>query len=110
MDDLLWKALDIMRERGLAKCMLEDAEGHVCMNGAINTVLTGSPTVWAFLSAEASTARTMLSEVAEELFPDRTSEIAGCPASFNNHPLTTQAEVEMVMEKAAIRQDEVLSS
>lgn len=45
--DVLYKAADVMRERGRCPNDLEDVRGRVCMLGAINVVVTGSAWVWA---------------------------------------------------------------
>lgn len=37
------KAADVLLERGLAKWTLEDANGAVCLSGALRCVATGSP-------------------------------------------------------------------
>lgn len=43
---LLRKAASIMKKRGHAKMVLEDSKGRVCLIGAINTALSGSPACW----------------------------------------------------------------
>ena len=59
----------------------------------------------------------MLDTVIKEQFPERwdvTIATSDSPVArvvrFNNHPLTTQEELELVFHKAAIKTDEVLSS
>lgn len=117
MSTKLWEALDIMRQGGLAKGVWRDRNAH-CLIGALaeaeqqidalGFVSVGSE----FLSESPDIA--LLASVAQELFPERTGERWSPPnweivASVSDHRQTTQADAELIIEKAAIKRDEVLS-
>lgn len=112
MDNEVAKALhdglDTLRERGLAKHVLcDDITGRVCSRGAVFLGAYGSP--WNFsLSGPVAAADRLLCAVAMEQYPDRISGPYDEIARFNNHPDTTQEDVERIFEKAIVRAYETL--
>ncbi len=106
----LHDGLDRLRERGLTKRKLCDREtGRVCARGAL---FDSTPeTVWGSLMSDDhhAAADRLLSAVALEQYPDRTGVTGWAIVDFNNHPDTTQEDVERVFEKAIVRAYEVLS-
>ncbi len=110
----LWKALDLLRSGRMIKHFRNDGNGGYCALGLLDAVHTGDYENY-------DDDVTALNKVADELFEPRPPHAyaglylggsAGAHsklADFNNHPATTQADLELVFEKAAIRADEVLS-
>ncbi len=107
------------------KGSLNDNKGNHCGLGHMHNALGGSdgylPMVFddsapeyklsRDLRIEAERLRGIMDEVAVEQYPDRVglSPLAYSSkfAEFNDHPDTTEDEVVAVMEKAAIRLDEI---
>lgn len=88
--------LEVLRRDGWYKGGLQDARGARCINGALMV---------------APSSILHISGVILEQFPDRVKLYAnGSPsiAFFNDHPDTTFADVELVLEKAQIRYDEAV--
>lgn len=85
--------LDYIREHGWCKHLLENDNGQVCLFGAGRN--TYAPSGYSIL----------LSEIITTQFPDRVDKESSVPA-FNDHPDTTQADIELVLEKAAASWDE----
>jgi hypothetical protein len=131
------EALDLLRINGWAHGVLIDKDGQFCMRGALNCAHAGTPWVdfsneggrllWEELMADLDA----VADVLGEQFPDRllSQEIKSLPPNtivvkipipevlqhassipvFNDHPETMFADVEAVMEKAAVnRESEVL--
>lgn len=92
-DNPFEKVLDRLREKGWCKGGFDGPDGSHCIVGAFRGFL--------------SMARLQsLEGILREQYPDR---IAGrlCPIpNFNDHPDTTFADVERVLEKAAIKWEE----
>lgn len=109
--DVLRKALDAVRRRGLAKMVLRDASGRVCSRGAIMLGAGGSPSLsgWGVLTyGPGKEADIRFGKVAAEMFPNRLGSwvLAGSRdpvTDFNNHADTTQADVESVLEECLRR-------
>jgi hypothetical protein len=126
--EILWKALDTLRERGMAKHVLEVGfgEGQVCARGACHVAMTGNarwPTWWRNRQqVGAEEMRDLYKEIekdllatADELFPCNFTFSSGYRtwfdiARFNNHPNTTPEMLEAVFEKTAIRAEEGVSA
>lgn len=107
--DTLRKALDVLRERGLAKGTLEDRRLRVCSRGAINVALHGFPLGWLFASnPRGQAADGVLCDVVREHWPERCSRPVEHIVDFNNHPDTTQDDVERAFEKAIARAEEMV--
>lgn len=99
MQHKLWEALDILRDKGWCKNVQVNQVGEHCMAGAVmaaHDMPSGS--YWLFLPE-----RRLLDAAVQATHPGFT--VAG----FNDHPDTTWPMVEALMEKAAIRGDELVS-
>lgn len=103
MENVYWKALDILRERGMIKGHLENENG-VCAIGALRLAMTDPPPHPVIIPPSITT---QLGKIAGELFPGRSS-VKNSVIGFNDHPDTTQEDLELVFEKTAIKQDELL--
>lgn len=115
----LWEALDLLRTKGMVKWTRSDGVGH-CALGLLDEVYRHQH-VYRIDGYEKDVGA--LNAVHRELFPGRAEAIfqgsyrhkgiyvgpTTTLADFNNHPDTTQQDLEQVFEKAAIRTDEVLS-
>lgn len=103
--EVLRKALDVLRERGLAKRALEDSAGHVCSHGALDVACFGKAEVRPLTRSQSrQAAAEILKAVVGEQWPDRPGGIL----AFNNHPDTTQDDVERAFEKAIARAEEMV--
>ncbi len=111
----LWEALDTLRERGWF-------QGSSVCQGATSggkSVGSGSSCLYIALSIAHSEEETAayrrdmetLREVCLEQFPERTDPLSIRETTLiqvNNHSDTTYRDVETLLEKAAIRSDEIL--
>ncbi len=106
----LHDGLDRLRERGLAKFTPCDEQGRVCARGALMNATKENGFGWKSFPSVRE-ADLLLGHVAREQYPDRVSSRDPSEAivDFNNHPDTTQEDVERVFEKAIVRAYEVLS-
>ena len=104
----LLDGLSNLRRRGLAKDHLCDDQGRVCARGALLNAKNGQ--YWHLTSTHAQIeADKILCAVAAEQYPDRIR--AGSDhlsVVLNNHPRTTQEDVERVFEKAIARSEEII--
>lgn len=89
--------LDVLRRDGWCKDSLHDDKGQHCMLGAFGVA-------YGRIDAEWLAAFSACNDIIGEQFPER-SEFP-CVVFFNDHPATTFADVEMVLEKAQLRLDE----
>jgi hypothetical protein len=129
--DSLWKGLDWLRAHGMTKFIREDGQHRNCALGVLDRVYANSGSYVKGSDYDQDVNR--LVATAMELFPAERFEgwvpkglgygrgayavgegFMGLVnyarlANFNNHPDTTQADLELVFEKAAIKSDEVLS-
>lgn len=94
------RALEVIHERGMCKGMLEDEDGHVCLNGALNYALTGNSRQWGNMRYYG-----FVKDVAQGLFPERGCVGQTSPAPHNNHPDTTQEDVELILKHSAYEWD-----
>jgi hypothetical protein len=109
----LWGALDKLRGKGAA--------GHRWVKGHFRTrngwyeesyCMLGSLGFTGFSQAQYDRDVDTIAEVIREQFPERvmTTDSAHLVAHFNDMDSTTWTDVEKVMEKAAIKRDEVLGA
>ena len=103
-------AAGLIRTRGLAKGCLEDPEtGGLCMHGALN-IAAGVPNTVASVVERCSDPRNMelaaIRSVIREQFPERAGRLRGI-VDFNDHQATSEDDVILVLEKAAVRIQEV---
>lgn len=113
MDNPVAKALhdglDHLRERGLAKGALCDDEGRVCARGAVLRLTSRDEAFFGTFRRTSQAlfyaADDLLAAAADEQYPERTH---GSVPYFNNHPDTTQEDVERIFEKAIVKAYETL--
>lgn len=91
---ILRDALEELRTRGLTKFGFEDKDGRVCAMGALRRAHQGNRGGAIFL----------LDDVVSEQWPER----GGLVEIFNDHPCTTQEDVERAFEKAIARAEELV--
>ena len=113
MGSKLWTALALVREGELCKRTRDNGSGAHCALGFLDEA-------YGFNCITRSTPETakdvrLLAETLLELFPDRHNGYFGnvnrdgwIVADINNHGDTTQADIELAFEKAAIRCDELV--
>lgn len=92
---LLLKAADCIEERGLAKNCQQDAKGRLCAYGALMLANGGTPEGF-----NDGRDRAAIREASERL-----TKAVGCkygPASWNNAPERTKAEVVAKMRAVAL--------
>lgn len=105
---VLHDGLDRLRERGHIKHELCAPSGAVCARGAL--VGSSPSNLWGSYNPMASSYPTLkkadqlLSSVAREQYPNRVLSDSGNGAivDVNNHPDTTQEDVERIFEKAIV--------
>jgi hypothetical protein len=113
-ENIYRKTLQVLRERGYCKEKLVDPMGRVCLAGAVNAVVLGDPSFATYVTrspqqhGQIADALGEVGDLAEKMFPSRTRPLAGSinGVIFNNHPDTTQEDVETLLEKLAIREEE----
>lgn len=112
MTSKLWETLDYLASRGWHKGGFEAADGGMCMLGANRWVHCGTTSILhpGLEDATRTDTEAMMAVIVEQ-FPDRIRSNSSIyqVADFNNHKDTTFEDVQRVLEKAAIRTDEVLS-
>lgn len=102
LSEALWKTLDFHRSHAWVKGEYRSGEKY-CVVGAFRGAadLHGRwqemEFLWAFIS------------VATEMFPKANGDPWRAAQEFNDHHLTRKWMVDQVLEKAAIRADEVLA-
>ena len=105
---MIAEAARLIEARGLAKGCWEDPDtGALCIHGALN-VAAGQPAdalAAEPLSDERLGASMTVLRFAFEQFPDR--KWVGGIAGFNDHPLTTDQDAVLVLEKAALHAEEL---
>lgn len=108
------KAIEVLAERGWGKgAYLEPHTGNVCGLGAIaiavgmNDCDINRGTLFN-PPAEFDAHRKHLDDIATEQFPDRIGTGWFGFFGFNDHPDTNIEDVLLVLEKAAVRADEVV--
>ena len=118
--NLIRDAISVVTERGMAKGTTLDDSGRMCVGGALSFALTGDHNEgWVHSLAHDTDnawgqAMRTVGDVAKEQYPERINEPlfgSNCwhdAQSFNNHRDTTPLELVTVMEKAAVRLDELV--
>lgn len=92
-DNPFEKVLDRLREKGWMKGRFGGGDGPNCLLGAKIVV---SP----------NEGYSELELTIREHYPDRRLSCRGIVSGFNDHPATTFADVERVLEKAAVKWEE----
>jgi hypothetical protein len=104
------KMIVIIKKRGHTKGYWEDSKGRVCIVGALREALTGQPKATRALTSGQLETSNMLDKylggISEELFGvDR--GYSESVQVFNEHPQTTQKEVEQLLREASSRYDAI---
>jgi hypothetical protein len=111
------KAVEVLREKGWCKGSLQNVKGQHCAQGALGVAICGdSHAVYANFELESG----LVADVIREQYPDinatkiKSSYLyfeSGKPwetvVYFNNVVCKSQEEMERVLEKAAIKLDEI---
>ena len=108
MTNTIREAIRVLNGAGWAKQTFTDQAGRHCLQGALfeahgvhatETERLGKA-VRGVLAADVA----LVNEVIRDQFPERFGAVG--VSRFNDHPETTEADVILVMEKAAVRKDE----
>lgn len=110
MTNRIREAIDILARAGWTKNSFTDEAGRHCLQGALYEAHGLRPFtddhVGVPVGRELADDIRLVNEVVRAEFPER---VGGVGASrFNDDPLTTGEEVVRIMEKAAVRRDELL--
>lgn len=101
---VLRATLEELRTRGWTRGVLEDRDGHVCAVGAMQRAL-GCTSPWLVTCED---MEHYLTPLIKELFPERLFLLSCHPLiTFNDYKDTSQEDVEALLEKGAIRAEEL---
>lgn len=110
MGNRIWDAIDILRRGGWTKNTFTDEGGRHCLQGALHEAHGLRPFderhVGLPVSEELASDVRLVNEVIHAQFPERAGGVG--VSRFNDHPSTTVDDVVRVMEKAAVRRDELV--
>lgn len=95
----LYDAADLIDQRGLAKMVFEDAEGHLCMNGAIAKAKFGRADFWSLTSAQIDEIEPIRAVLMKFLTKD--GQKYNDPSAYNNARERTKEEVVEALRGAA---------
>lgn len=98
---LLLKAAQVVRSKGLAKKMYIDADGRVCILGALNCALTGMPYSDRLSLPAQDSKREMTAAVKDVISSDPSLLTVNVVTEFNDKESTTAEDVITVLEQAA---------
>jgi hypothetical protein len=103
------QAIDVLAARGWTKGAFTDLSGRHCLQGALYEAhgvcpLRRGSVVGPLPSALAADVR-LVNDVVEANYPERFGGVG--VSRFNDHPETTVDDVVLVLEKAAVRRDEL---
>lgn len=110
----LWNALVLVREGKMCKHTRDDGMGGHCALGFLDVAYnTAGLARYADFVPEGKRDIEILASTMSDMFPDRmclefTDHHGGIVAYINNHDDTTQDDLELAFEKAAIRRDELV--
>ncbi|MDP9387867.1 MAG: hypothetical protein M3Q48_08040 [Actinomycetota bacterium] len=104
------QAIDVLAARGWTKGVFTDLSGRHCLQGALYEAHGVCPlrrgSVVGPLPSELAADVRLVNEVVEANYPERFGGVG--VSRFNDHPETTVDDVVLVLEKAAVRRDELL--
>src|ERR1017187_10338976 len=105
----LREAKQILDEKGWIKGDYSSAKGH-CLVGAIGAVLGGVDAAESTYCTESN----LILDVIKEQYPDRCLHGASGTdyfdiPTFNDHEYTTRADIDLVLEKAIAKADEIVT-
>ena len=109
MSNRIRAALEILARRGWAQGSFTDDVGRHCIQGALYEAHCIDPDVyervWRPLTPPLLADMGLVNEVIEAEYPERYGAVG--VSRFNDHPETTVDDVVRVLEKAAVRRDEI---
>ena len=87
-----------------------DTNGAMCVEGALNFAKCGNPKIYCQDDTDWQIAFDLLVSISAEQFPERMVEDDGMlfPSTLNNHPNTKLDDIFLVLDKAAVRIDELV--
>lgn len=104
MTNHIRRALEVLASTGWTKHAFTDDGGRHCLQGALYDAYGLCPDK---VTGELADDVRIVNQMIEEQYPDRFGAVG--ISRFNDHPETTLEDVVRVLEKAAIRKDELLS-
>lgn len=106
MSNKIREGIEVLAEYGWRKNAFGNAKNGFCILGAVRETMGGQMFCHnIFNTNEHSTLR----DVILEQFPDRVNPLSDVVPNFNDHDSTKIEDVILVMEKAAIKMDEVVA-
>lgn len=105
------EAISVLARRGWTKDAFTDGDGRHCLQGALYEAYGVNASDCAHhmrlrLAGELAADMRLVNDIVASEYPDR---FGGVGASrFNDHPETTVDDVVRVLEKAAVRRDELI--
>lgn len=102
MTNHIRRALEVLARTGWTKHAFTDDGGRHCLQGALYDAYGVCPDR---VSGELAQDVRLVNETIEEQYPERFGAVG--ISRFNDHPETTLDDVIRVLEKAAIRKDEL---
>lgn len=103
MTNHIRRAIEILARTGWTKNTFTDEEGRHCLQGALYDAYGVCPSR---VTGELAADVRLVNETIEEQYPERYGAVG--ISRFNDHADTTIADVVRVLEKAAVRKDELL--
>lgn len=105
LSEVAFKAAEIMSERGHCKRVLEDGDGRVCFNGALQAALTGNPRGWGDRKSWLLVQPVFFSVsiTAADILRQRDYSYSGDPVDYNNAEETTGEDVISLLKEAGHR-------
>lgn len=108
--EVIRKAAEVVQTGGLCKGRYHTAKGEHCTVGALQAVTDS------FSGTLVTDAQEVVADVIFEQFPERVAVLGasgrdytfGVVTFFNDHEDTTKDDVVMVLEKAALKAEEIL--
>ena len=109
MANRIREALELLARRGWTKGRFTDDDGRHCLQGALYEAHGCRPRTVGHLgrtlSGELADDVRLLNETIAAEYPDRLGAVG--ISRFNDHPETTVEDVVRVLEKTAVRRDEL---
>lgn len=109
MANRIREAIEVLARRGWTQGAFTDDAGRHCLQGALYEAYGCQPrrpgqhsTTHAHVTADLS----LVNEIIAAEYPDRVGAVG--ISRFNDHPETTIDDVVRVLEKSAIRRDEIV--
>ena len=110
MRNRIREAIQVLARTGWTKDTFSDETGRHCLQGALyeaHGLEAASERAWRPVQGDFADDVRLLNRVIEEQYPERMGAVG--VSRFNDHPETTLDDVVLVLEKAAVQRDELLS-